>query len=492
MTSRAVTNRAVTNRALSYRTRVALLTTTAVAVVVLVVITIARVQAATAVLATIDADLRELARVGAETEPGQRGPGATGGRGPGAGPHRDLLGVPELRRLLRGDAALAGAGGITQLLAADGSVLATNPGPPLPVTPGASAVARGEVAVDLTTVVLSGTRVRVLTRPLGDGLTLQVGRPLTEADATLAALTLRLGLAAAFGVVLAGIVGWVVAGRITDPVRRLTGLAEEVSRTQDLSRRLDHAGDDELGRLAAAFDRMLASLEAARRAQDQLIADASHELRTPLTSLRTNVDLLRSGVPLPAADHARLLADLETQLIAFGALIEGLLELARGEGPLPTPGPVDLARLTRAICDQVGRDHPDARIHLDVQPALVSGDETRLGRAVRNLVTNAVVHGRDEVRVGLVTDDQAAVLSVRDHGPGIAPADLPRVLDRFFRAADASARPGCGLGLAIVRQVAETHGGRIAVTNEPDGGVRAVLRLPRAPAELSGSSQARG
>ncbi len=457
---------------MNYRRRVTLQTAATVALVVLVLAGLTRQQAQSALIATVDDDLRALATAAQYAPRTAPRPG----RGPGAD-HR-VPSFPELRGLRRGDGAgrFGVVTGVTQLVRADGTLLASTATPPLPITAEAREVAAGATDEHLGTVVVEDTRLRVLTRHLDVDVALQVARPLSEADQTLSTLTRRLSVAAAIGVLLAALLGWVLAGRVTGPVRQLTELAESVSHTQDLTRRLDLPGDDELARLAAAFDHMLSSLQESRRAQRQLIADASHELRTPLTSLRTNIDLLRSGLTLPAPDHDRLLADLDSQLAAFARLVEGLVELARGDQPPVTPERLDLAEVTVEVVSEVRRDHPTARITVSAHACPVVGDRMRLARAVRNLVDNAVVHGGGEVEVEV----GSAGLTVRDHGDGLDPSLLPRVFDRFTRGPDTGDRPGSGLGLAIVRQVAESHGGSIEAVDSPGAGATFRLLLPPA------------
>jgi len=265
------------------------------------------------------------------------------------------------------------------------------------------------------------------------------------------------------------------------PVGALTAAAEHVARTQQLDTRIAPEGDDELARLGRAFDHMLLRLEEARAAQTQLIADASHELRTPLTSLRTNIELLRSGAPLGAEDHARLLADLDEQLTEFGHLVDGLVELARGDQAPTRPAPIHLDVLVEDVVAAARRDHPAARIVVAAAPAVVAGEERRLARAVRAVVDNAVVHGGGDVEVTVASGPGEARITVRDHGPGIDPAERGLVLERFYRSASARSRPGSGLGLAITEQAVRTHGGGIELHETPGGGTTVVLRLPSIP-----------
>jgi two-component system, OmpR family, sensor histidine kinase MprB len=449
---------------MSLRTRAALWTAAAVVLGVLAVAVAARQAAESSLVAAVDADLRAVAATAPRAvQEGRTGPG--GGRlaelrGEGHGHGR------------QGPAALAAADGLVTVLGPDGRPL--DPAAGVPVSPQAASVARDGGGPALDTVEVAGDRLRTFTLALPGGGAVQLTRSLAEVDDALDRLTGRLVLIGAVAALLAAGAALVLSDRLTRPVRRLTVTAEEVARTQQLTTRIAPAGDDELARLGRAFDAMLASLEEARQAQVQLVADASHELRTPLTSLRTNIDLLRSGVELPADDHRRLLADLGEQLGEFGTLVDGLVDLARGERPPTDPVDVRLDELVAAVVHGVQRDHPDASIRLSLTPCHVVAEADRLGRAVRNLVVNAIVHGGGDVEVA-VTD---GTVRVRDHGPGIAPADRTRVLARFHRAPEARGRPGSGLGLAIVAQVARTHGGEVVLDAAEGGGTEAVLRLP--------------
>jgi two-component system, OmpR family, sensor histidine kinase MprB len=469
---------------------------------VVLVLVVARQVASNALLAAIDDDLLALAEVApaavTTVEPPADAPGTGAadapGTGPGAGPgmgpatsdpeedgQRARRSLMELRRLIppggRRVAALLGIDGPVQVLDADGTVAAATD-PPLPATATAVAVARGDTGASFETVTVQGSSVRVLTLPLSRGGAVQLGRSLAEVEATLAQLTTRLlviggGLAA-----VAGAVSLLVADRLVRPVGTLTAAAEHVARTQQLDTRIAPEGDDELARLGRAFDHMLVRLEAARAAQTQLIADASHELRTPLTSLRTNIDLLRSGAQLGAEDHAELLSDLDEQLTEFGHLVDGLVELARGE---QTPAELAAIHLDVLVAEAVAaarRDHPGARLRVASSPAVVAGEDRRLARAVRAVIDNAVVHGGGDVEVVVTGTPHEARIEVRDHGPGIDPEDRTQVLERFYRSAAARSRPGSGLGLAITEQAVRTHGGKVEVTETAGGGATIVLRLP--------------
>jgi two-component system, OmpR family, sensor histidine kinase MprB len=456
----------------SLRTRVAGWTAVAVVLTVLAVIVVARQAAAGSLIAAVDDDLRTVsAMVPQAVTEGRLRSGGGLGELRGMGPHRG-----------RHAAMTVGAEGIVTVLDATGVPVAGGPEVAVPVTPGAAAVARGDEGQVAETITVEGERIRVLTVGLSGGGAVQLVRSLAEVDDALGRLTGWLAVIGAVAALLAGGLALLLADRLTRPVRRLTDAAEEVAATQQLTTRIAPEGADELARLGRSFDAMLASLEEARQAQTQLVADASHELRTPLTSLRTNIDLLRSGARLPADDHRRLLADLGEQLEEFGRLVDGLVELARGEQPPTAPTAVRLDELVADVARAVGRDHPEAELDLVLAAWTVVGDRVRLERAVRNLLVNAVVHGGGDVAV-TVTD---GALRVRDHGPGIAETDRPRVLARFYRSPEARSRPGSGLGLAIVDQVARTHGGAVRLEPADGGGTVAVLTLASAPVATAG------
>jgi two-component system sensor histidine kinase MprB len=317
-------------------------------------------------------------------------------------------------------------------------------------------------------VDLDGRHLRVYTAPTVDGDVLQVARPLDEVDATLSTLRLGLGVIVLLGIGAAIALARLATRTAVRPVAELTDAAEHVARTRDLTRRIEREGDDELSRLAGAFNTMLEALDDSQRAQRRLVADASHELRTPLTSLRTNLEVLGRG-GLGAADHARLRADVIAQLEELTLLVADLVDLAREEEPVAE------RELGAAAVERAARHAPDVRFTTELEPVVVDGVRSRLDRAVSNLLDNAAKYGAGTVEVNL----RDGVLTVRDHGPGIADEDLPFVFDRFYRASSARGRPGSGLGLAIVRQAAEAHGGTVHADRAPDGG--AVLRLALSP-----------
>jgi len=336
------------------------------------------------------------------------------------------------------------------------------------------AVAEGARPGFTADVQHDGEDVRVLTTPLPGGGVIQVARPLGEVNATLHTLRLGLGTIVLLGVLAALALARLATRAAVKPVAELTDAAEHVTRTRDLTRRIERQGDDELSRLAGAFNTMLEALDESQRAQRRLVADASHELRTPLTSLRTNLEVLARGGLAPA-DHERLRADLIAQLEELTLLVSDLVDLAREDEPVAEQEAIAFDELVAAAVARARRHAPGATFVERLEPAIVEGVRSRLDRAVSNLLDNAAKHGDGRVEVVL----SGGELTVRDHGPGIAPEDLPFVFDRFYRAAEARGRPGSGLGLAIVRQAAEAHGGAVHAGAAPGGGAQLTLTLPR-------------
>jgi two-component system sensor histidine kinase MprB len=322
--------------------------------------------------------------------------------------------------------------------------------------------------------------VRVYTGVAGPGMAIQTARPLTEVDSALSKLRMALALLTLAGIGLALFLSRLATRTAVRPVAQLTATAEHVATTRDLSQRIETQGEDEVSRLARAFNTMLEALQRSQLAQRQLVADASHELRTPLTSLRTNMEVMARGGPPDEADRRRLRNDVVVQLEELTELVGDLVELAREEEPQPPHADVvNLGELVGEAVERAQRHSPAIRFEPELEPSLVYGVAARLDRAVANLLDNAAKWsppgGAVEVRL------RSGELTVRDHGPGIAPDDRDLVFERFYRAAEARGRPGSGLGLAIVRQVAESHGGTVTAEAADDGGALLRLRLSSIP-----------
>ncbi len=375
---------------------------------------------------------------------------------------------------------LGGAGGLVQTVDDQGTIRTGPDVTPIPVIDGTIDVAEGRSGPFFADVTVDGTKLRVFTTRWDRHMALQVARPLTETDAVVGDMGLVLLITALVGILVAAGLGFIVARAALRPVRRLTAAVEGVAQTHDLSRRIETSGNDEVGRLAGSFNTMLAELDESQRAQRRLAADASHELRTPLTSLRTNIEVLVRNDELDAADRERLVHDVNAQIVEVSAMIGGMMEIARGDEPIDDEiAEVQLDQLVAGAVEEASFHWPGVRFVTDLKPCVVRGSGNRIGRAVSNLLDNAGKWSPSGGAVDVAVGERE--VSVRDHGPGIAPDDIPFVFDRFWRAGSARGTPGSGLGLSIVRQVADQHGADVVVETPPDGGTGMRLRFPAGP-----------
>lgn len=367
-----------------------------------------------------------------------------------------------------------------QLVGPGGAVVAVD-GVDLPVRESDRAAARSPVPVrTFRDDEVDGDAVRVLTRSAGRGAgAVQAARSLDEVDRVLAELGRRTVVAVVVVSALAALAGVLVARQVTRRLARLTAAAESVAATGDLGLRVPVAGADETGRLGAAFEGMLAALARSRDEQRRLVEDAGHELRTPLTSLRTNVFALGRADELDEASRRRLLEDLRSETEELTTLVDEVVGLAterRDDEPQVTVALGDVAERVAARA----RRRTGRRVEVTGRPGLVVGRPAALERAVGNLVDNACKFDTSGAPVEVQLD--GGDVWVADRGPGIPDEDLPLLFDRFHRAAAARSLPGSGLGLSIVREVVEAHGGTVAASNRPGGGAVVGFRLPAAPA----------
>ncbi len=375
--------------------------------------------------------------------------------------------------------------GYQQVVESDGRVIARSvPNVTLPVDPRTIALARSGGEPFYRDAAVAGVHMRVLAAAFGNRRAVELALPLAEVDSLLSRLRLILALIVVGGIALAALLGRLVAGAAVRPLKRLTQTTEHVTRTQDMSRRIPPAGEDEVGRLASSFNAMMDALERSMSALDasvgsqrQLVADASHELRTPVTSLRTNIELLQQiGAQMDAEEHARLLDEVVEQLEDLTRLINDLIDLARGEEPSAEIEDVRLDVLVEEVVAKARTREPGRPIETDLSAVIARGVPARLERAVANLLDNAIKYSPPETAVEIALHDKE--LTVRDHGKGVAAEDLPHIFDRFYRGAEARGRSGSGLGLAIVRQVAAQQGGAITAEPAEGGGTLMRLRLP--------------
>jgi len=354
-------------------------------------------------------------------------------------------------------------------------------------------VARGQRGYSCRTIGTADGDFRVATVPSNEpGVALVLAQSLEGNHYTLEKLGAVLFIFGALGVIAAALAGWGVARNGLRPVRRLTDAAEEIARTEKLDP-IEVEGNDEIARLASAFNSMLAALSASRDRQRQLVADAGHELRTPLTSLRTNLDLLaqaddRGG--LSPESRAELMDDVRFQIEELTTLIGDLTELAREDLTPVVLEPVDLSEVVERAVERVRRRASSLHFDVHLDPWWVTGDSGALERAVTNLLDNAAKWSPPLGTVTVTLDH--GVLRVADQGHGIPVEDLPHVFDRFYRSAESRTMPGSGLGLSIVRQITERHGGSVrAGRAEPEGGAAFWLSMPgsAAPREAAGDAR---
>jgi two-component system sensor histidine kinase MprB len=473
----------------SLRTRIAAAASVAVALAVLAAAVSVYLAVRSDLRGQIDKSLTQRAQVFIRAASFAGAPGGAftqgGARLKGLPPSGSALvgGVPPRPDRFPGPvepARFGGASGFVQLISPQGEVQV--PGgqgstPAIAASTGDRAIAAsgsGRALVDRT---VHGTHLRVLTVGAGGLGALVIARPLAEVDHELSHILLILILVGVGGIALAALLGLLVARTALTPIVAFTRRTEKLTGSVDLTQRVDVRGRDELARLARSFNATLDALERSVEAQRHLVADASHELRTPIASLRANIQILGEAERLPPADQESLRRDIIEELDELTSLVSDVVELARGS---QAPAAREQVRLDELVADSVerARRRSDERFAVELEPATVQGDAERITRAISNLLDNARKWSPPGGVVEVTLRD--GVLSVRDHGPGFAQADLAHVFERFYRAEQARKLPGSGLGLAIVRQAAEAHGGFARAENAPGGG--ACLKVNFGPA----------
>jgi two-component system sensor histidine kinase MprB len=325
-----------------------------------------------------------------------------------------------------------------------------------------------------TDAAVQGHHIREFVAPSQAGGVIIVGQDLAGTDHALRRMKFWILLIGAIGIGIAAALAGVVATLALRPIKRLTAAAETVAATGNLNERVAVSGSDEIGRLAARFNGMLGALEDSVGRQRRLVADASHELRTPLTAARTNIDLVREG-RLPEEEVRRALDEASVELDSLTSLVSDLVELARGGERQLRIEDVQLDDLVAGMVERAKSRSPQTTFVTAFSPTMVQVDPALMERAVSNLLDNAVKYSSPGTPIEVTVRDGEVI--VVDHGPGIAEDDLPRIFDRFYRAATARAKPGAGLGLAIVREAAEAHGGK-ATAESTGSGARFRLTLP--------------
>jgi signal transduction histidine kinase len=282
-------------------------------------------------------------------------------------------------------------------------------------------------------------------------------------------------------------VGWWLSGRALRPVRRITMTAQEISGS-DLSRRIHATGpDDELRQLADTIDAMLNRLDDAFDAQRQLVDDASHELRNPLAIIQTNVEAVLSRDDVTPGERAQATQVVARATTRMSRLVEDLLASSRRAAPAFTESDVDLAAVAEEAADELAllAEQSGVALRRDIACGVsIIGDRDALRRAVANLLSNAIRFSPEGGDVLVTTGRRGdwGYVAVRDHGVGIPRGDQSRVFDRFYRGDGHTSHDGhAGLGLAIVRQIVESHGGHASLFSAEGAGSTFVLWLPLTP-----------
>jgi two-component system OmpR family sensor kinase len=425
----------------------------------------------------LDAQVRQVQPLVDTQLDAAAGLGRDGGGGPGPGPGGTGGGPPPLEYPI---------GVYGQLRSPDGTVLATlQPTSQAPRWPATPPVGNRHL---FTAAATSGSGTfRCLVVSSRNGITL-VAVPTTEVTKSLHKLILIESLAAAALLLVLSGGSWLILRRGLRPLERMAGTARSI-RSGDLSQRVSEAGPTEVGDLGLALNTMLDDIEGAFKERDeteqrlrQFLADASHELRTPLTSIQGFAELFRLSGEAAPVDLPTILRRIEDESSRMRDLVEDLLLLARLDQTRQMERvPVDLTVLAADACSDAVAHAPDRPVTLDApEPVVVAGDEAHLRQAITNLVTNATRHTPPgtPIDVGAHLDAGTAVVTVRDHGPGLSAEALGHVFDRFWQGDRARSGPGAGLGLSIVAGIASEHSGTVEAANAPGGGAVFTLRLP--------------
>ncbi len=354
-----------------------------------------------------------------------------------------------------------------------------------PPTPAFPAPTRSGTFTQLGYRVVVPKHIRV--KPEGD-VFLMYAVPLSDIDHTLNKVQLFLLLGVLGGTFLALLAGLATAQRAIRPISQLTDAAREIERTRDPSRHIPHPkADDEVAELARTFEGMLQGLDEARgvteaslERQREFVADASHELRTPLTSVLASLELLAEELDGEQADTARtaLRSARRMRRLVGDLLLLARVDAKRAQRRQP-------ARMDKVLMDAASEVGPFAEDHvLEIDPdrAIVSGSRDDLHRLVLNLIENAIKHTPPgtHVHASTGTANGEVLVVVEDDGPGIPDELQGRIFERFVRGVgDRGGGYGSGLGLSIVKAVAESHGGSVVVEHPDNGsGTRFVVRLP--------------
>lgn len=376
------------------------------------------------------------------------------------------------------------AGNATVLLLRSDGQLLRIPGDQQLVIPGEEelAIARTQLGSSARTGSNSdGVDYRMVSIPTqigGSNYALVLGRPMAPTNGTLATLVRTMSMLSVIGIVVSIALGRWTGRQTIRPVHQLSGAVKRVTETDELLP-IEVTGNDEVADLTRSFNTMMVSLLSSRERQKRLISDAGHELRTPLTSMRTNIELLvadgKSGI-LPPEARQEILRDVSAQLTEFGALIGDLVQLSRDEEQKVDLQEIDLSDVVDNAVSRVKLRAQGVQFDVHLKSLPLMGDAAALGRAVTNLLDNAVKFSPPNGTVHVSMADN--LLRISDEGPGIAEEDLPHVFERFYRSDRSRNTPGTGLGLSIVDHTIRGHGGVVEAGNADGGGAEFTVWLP--------------
>jgi signal transduction histidine kinase len=372
-------------------------------------------------------------------------------------------------------------GTYVQVIDADGYVVAKSDslgGQELPVSP--SLIERGftEGVATETVAAGDGAKLRIMVSPLpvdDEALLLEVAQPSGYVDATMNQARWIIVVSIVVALVLSILLGRLIFRGALSPVSQLTRTARSIESGRDLSRRVGYRGPmDEIGQLASTFDHMIERLDRVFKSQEHFVADASHELRSPLTVIRGNLDLIKRS--RGETERRESLRAIELETARMTKVVADLLSLAETDSI--TFWEQQVVSLKEVLDDETKRAQAVSGSHKIVtrraDDLTVQGDKHRLRQLLGNLIDNAIRHTPEDgtISLSLYRDGEWARLEVEDSGVGIPDEELPHIFNRFYRVDKARSRErgGAGLGLALVKQIAEQHWGKVTVKSVTGSG----------------------